>query len=98
MPTVLRWRRVSYISICALVIALYALPPLVSRDAQGNPILGAELLQLRHDARGDYGRGLRIQQIHEGLLQFEFSADGVRQEIGIDQNAVAGPESVEKKK
>ena len=77
------------------MIALYALPPLVPRDAQGNPVLGAELLQLRHDARGDDGRRLRVQQIHERLLQFEFSADGVRQEIGIDQDAVAGTESVE---
>lgn len=74
------------------MIALDPLPSLVPRNAQRNAVLWPELLQLGHDARGDDGRRLRKQQIHEGLLEVEFPAHGVGEEVCVDEDAVGGTE------
>lgn len=80
------------IRIRALVVALEALPALVARNAQRNAVLGAQFLQLSHDARGDYGGGFGVEQIHEGFVEFEFAVHGVREEVGVDEDVVGGPE------
>lgn len=76
------------ISIRALVIALQALPALVPRNPQRNPVLGPQLLQLGHDAGGDDGRGFGVQQVHEGLVELELGVHRVREEVGVDEDRV----------
>lgn len=56
------------IGIRSLVVALEALPALVTGNAQGNAVFGAEFLQLGHDARGDDGRGFGVEQVHKGFV------------------------------
>lgn len=80
------------VGIRALVVALEALPALVTRNAQRNSVLGAEFLQLGHDAGGYDGRGFCVEQVHEGLVQLELGVDGVREEICVDEDGVRGPE------
>ena len=57
------------IGIGALVIALQPFKAGVARDAQGDAVARAQLLQLGHDAVGDDGRGLGIEAIHHCLDQ-----------------------------
>jgi hypothetical protein len=80
------------VRIRALVIALQALPALVARNAQRNAVLGTQFLELGHDAGCDDGRGFGVKQVHEGFVELEFAAHGVRQEVGVDKDGVGGPE------
>lgn len=80
------------IGIGSLVVALEALPALVAGNAQGNAVLGAKLLQLGHDARGDDGCGFGVQQVHEGFVKLELGVHRVREEVGVDKDRVGGAE------
>lgn len=80
------------VRIRALVITLQSFPALVPRNAQRNAVLGAEFFQFSHYAGCDYGRGLGVQKVHEGLVELEFCLDGVGQEVGVDQDGVRRPE------
>ena len=80
------------IRIDTLVVALQPLPAFIPRDAQGDPILGAELFELGHDAVGDDGNALGIQTVHHGRLEFEFVLHGVGEEIGVDEDGVGRDE------
>lgn len=90
-PVLLHAVHNAVVRIRALVIALQSLPALVSRDAQGYPVLGAELFQLGHDAGCDYGRGFGVEQVHEGFVELELGVDGVREEVGVDEDVVGWP-------
>lgn len=76
------------ISISTLVIALQPLPPFVTRNAQRNPVLGPQFLQLGHDAGCDDRRGFGVEKIHQRLVQLEFRVDRVREEVRVDENRV----------
>lgn len=70
------------------MVALQALPALVAGDAQGDPVLGAELLELGHDAASNNGGALGEQAVHHALEQRQLALDRVAQEVGVDQHAV----------
>ncbi|KAB8337030.1 hypothetical protein FH972_021334 [Carpinus fangiana] len=76
------------IRVNALVVALEALPALVARNLQREAVLGAELLELGHDAGGDDGAAGGVEGVHEGLEQGQLGADGVREEVGVDEDGV----------
>ena len=69
------------VRIRALVVALEPLPALVAGNAQRDAVLCAELLELGHHARGDYGGGFGEEEVHEGGLEVEFCAHGVGEEV-----------------
>lgn len=72
------------------MITRQPLPPLVARNPQRNPILGSQLLQLRHDAAGDDGGALGVQAVHHGLEERQLALHGVAEEVGVDEDAVGG--------
>lgn len=76
------------------MVALQSLPALVAGDAQGDAVLGAELLELGHDARGDDGVALGVQAVHHGLEERQLPLHRVRQEVGVDEDAVRGDEGL----
>ncbi len=80
------------IGIRALVLALEALPSLVTGDPERDTVFGAEFLELGHDAGGDDGRGFGVQEVHEGLVELEFSVYGVGEEVGVDEDGVGWAE------
>jgi hypothetical protein len=80
------------IRIGTLMIALQSLPALVPCNAQRNPILWPQLLQLSHHTGGNDGRRLCIQQVHERLVELEFRVHRVREEVGIDEHRVRRPQ------
>jgi hypothetical protein len=75
-----------------LVIALQPFPSLISSYPQRNAILWTEFLELGHYTCGYYGRGFRIEQIHEGFVELELRVDGVGEEVGVDKDVVGRPE------
>lgn len=81
------------IGIGALVVALEALPPFVARNPQRDAVLGAEFLQLGHDAGCDDGRGFCVQQVHERFIELQLGMHRVREEVGVYEDRVRGPES-----
>lgn len=80
------------VGISALVVAFESFPALVSGDSQRDSILGAEFLQLGHYAGCYYGRGFGVQEVHEGLVKLELCVDGVREEVGVDEDRVGRPQ------
>lgn len=80
------------VGIGALVIALEALPAFIPRDSERNAVLGPQFLQLGHDTGCDDGRGFCVQQVHERLVELEFAVDRVREEVGVYEDRVWGPE------
>lgn len=81
------------ISVNSLMITLQSLPPLVPRNLQRKPILRPQLLQLRHDAIRDHGPHRGAQAIHQGLEEGQLRADGVREEIRVEEDWVRRCES-----
>lgn len=76
------------VGVDALVIALQALPALVAGDAQRDAVLGAEFLELGHDARGDDGHALGVQAVHHRGLQLQLVLHRVREEVGVHEHRV----------
>lgn len=74
------------------MIAPQPLPPLVSRDAQCDPVFRAELFQLRHDAIGDDGDTFGVEAVHHCLEQLELVLDGVGEEVRVDEDGVGRDE------
>lgn len=70
------------------MVALEALPALVAGDAEGDAVLGPQLLELGHDAAGDDGVALGEEAVHHGLEERQLALDGVREEVGVDEDAV----------
>jgi hypothetical protein len=52
------------IGVDTLVGALGPLPPLVARNFERNAVLGAQLLQLSHDAVGHDGTACCVEAVH----------------------------------
>lgn len=73
-------------------LAGQALPALVAGDAQGDAVLGAELLELGHDARRDEDLALGVEGVHHALEELDFAGDGVGEEVGVDDDLVGGHE------
>lgn len=82
------------ISIRPLVIALQSLKSRILRDPQGQSVLNTELLELSDYTIGDIGDALAQEAVHTGLEDIEFVLDGEVDEVGVDQDAVRGTESV----
>lgn len=80
------------IRIRALVIALQSFPPLIPGDSQRNAVLGTQFFQLGHDAGCDDWRGFGVQEVHEGFVELEFGLNGVREEIGVDEDGIGRAE------
>jgi hypothetical protein len=76
------------IGVSALVLALEALPSLVTRDPERNTVLGTEFLEFGHDTGCDNGGGFGIEEIHEGLVKLELGVHGVGEEVGVYENGV----------
>jgi hypothetical protein len=76
------------VRIRALVITLEPFPALISCYTQRNAVFGAEFLQLGHDAGCDDGCGFGVEQVHEGLVEFEFAVYCVREEVGVNKDRV----------
>lgn len=70
------------------MITLQPLPSLISGDLQGNAVLGAQLLQLSHDAGGDDGLAGGVKTVHECREERELVVDGVGEEVGIEEYLV----------
>jgi hypothetical protein len=76
------------VSIGALVVTLQALPALVAGDAEGKTVFCAELLELSHDAGGDDGDAFSVEAVHKRREQVQLGADGVGEEVGVNENRV----------
>ena len=70
----------------------HPLPPLIPGNPQRDPVLGAQLLQLGHDAVGDDDAAGCVQGIHEGGQEIELVLDGVGEEVGVEEDGVRGLE------
>ena len=81
------------IRIYALMVAPQSLPALIARNLERDAELRAQLLQLSHDAVGDDGHALCIQAVHHRREQLEFLLDGMREEVGVDEDGVGRDES-----
>jgi hypothetical protein len=75
-----------------LVIALQPFPSLIPSYSQRNAVLWTEFLELSHHACCYYGRGFRIEQIHEGFVELELRVDSVGEEVGVNEDVVGRPE------
>ena len=60
--------------------------PWVLDNPQGDPVLGAELLQLRHHAIGDVRDTLGVEGVHHVLDNVHLVLDREVDEVGIDEN------------
>lgn len=74
----------------ALVRALQPRPALVARDAQRDAVLGAEFLELGHDAVGDGGGAAGVETVHHAGEEGELASDAVGEEVGVEQDRVGG--------
>lgn len=81
------------IGIGALVIALETFPALIASNAQRDAVFGTEFFQLGHDAGCDDRGGFGVEQVHESLIDFKLVGNGVREEIGVDENGVGRSKS-----
>lgn len=70
------------------MVARQSLPALVARHTQRQSVLGSELLEFRHDARGDDGVALGVEAVHHGLEQGQLALHRVTEEIGVDEDVV----------
>ena len=66
----------------------HPLPPLIPGNPQRDPVLGAQLLQLGHDAIGDDDAAGCVQRIHQGGQEIELVLDGVGEEVGVEEDLV----------
>ena len=60
--------------------------------SESNPVLAAELLQLRHDAVGDVGDTLGVQTVHHALDDVHLVLDGEVDEVGVHEDVKGRPE------
>ena len=70
------------------MIALQPGPSLVSCNAQGNSVFGAQSLEFGHHAAGDDGEAFGVEGVHHGFKQGQLALDGVGEEIGVYQDGV----------
>ena len=59
--------------------------PWILHDPQGDPVLGAELLQLSHHAVGDVRDTLGVERVHHVLDYVHLVLDREVDEVGIDE-------------
>lgn len=81
------------VGVGARVRALDPLEAGILGDAQGHPVLLAQLLQLRHHAVGDDGDALGQQAIHERGEHVQLVLNGGVDEVGVHQDPVWGPQA-----
>ena len=70
----------------------HTLPALIPGNPQRDPVLGAQLLQLGHDAIGDDDAAGGVQSVHQGGQEIELVLDGVGEEVGVEEDGVGGLE------
>ena len=71
-----------------LVRTRHPLPALIPGNPQGDPVLGAQLLQLGHDAIGDDDAAGCVQGVHQGGQEIELVLDGVGEEVGVEEDGI----------
>ena len=74
------------------MIAFQPLPPLIPRDLECDPILWAELFEFGHHAGGEGGEAGGVEGVHQRWQEGEFVVDRVREEVGVEEDAVGGLE------
>ena len=53
-----------------------------------DPVLGAELLELCHDAVGDVGDALGVEAVHHGLHHVQLVLHAEVDKVGVDEHVV----------
>ena len=62
------------------------LSPLRSPYLERDPVLGAELLQLGHDAVCDVGDALGVEAVHHGLNHVQLVLHAEVDKVGVDEH------------
>ena len=75
------------------------LSPLRSPYLERDPVLGAELLQLGHDAVCDVGDALGVEAVHHGLDHVQLVLHAEVDKVGVDEHVegLEGREGVRRK-
>lgn len=76
------------IGIRAGMRALQSLPPFILGQAQRQPVLVTQLLKFCNGALGNDGDALGVQQIHQTWQHLDLRADGVREEVRVEEDVV----------
>lgn len=74
------------------VCAGQSLEARVLGQSQGEAVLGAEFLELGHDAVGDAGDALGEEAVHHRLVDLELVLDREVDEVGVDEDVVGRAE------